>query len=249
LRAANEKLTNISLQKDAFLSQISHELRTPMTSIRAFSEILRDTGELSEAQLQRYSGVIHTEAIRLTRLLDDLLDLSVLENGQVTLNLQRGGLHDLLNQAVTTALAGAATPLAVRRDVTAEAVTLYTDMDRLSQVFINLIANAQKYCRADQPELTITVRQDEGQVLIDFVDNGDGIAVDAQALIFEKFSRISGVEGEGAGLGLAICREIMSRLGGDISYLAAVPGTAFRVSLPQANGTEKPVKVRLEAAK
>ena len=86
LREANDKLTALSVQKDAFLSQISHELRTPMTSIRSFTEILRDTEGLGQFEKTKYASIIHGETIRLTRLLDDLLDLSVLENGQVSLN-------------------------------------------------------------------------------------------------------------------------------------------------------------------
>ncbi len=101
LREANEKLTELSVQKDAFLSQISHELRTPMTSIRAFSEILMERGDVPAEELTRYASIIHDEAIRLTRLLDDLLDLSVLENGQVSLNWQKGNLHDVLDRAVS----------------------------------------------------------------------------------------------------------------------------------------------------
>ena len=81
LQETNRKLTQLSEQKDAFLSQVSHELRTPMTSIRAFSEILRDEGQLSAQDQHHYAGIIHDEALRLTRLLNDLLDLSVLENG------------------------------------------------------------------------------------------------------------------------------------------------------------------------
>ncbi|MGR3493406.1 MAG: histidine kinase dimerization/phospho-acceptor domain-containing protein, partial [Shimia sp.] len=99
LQTANAKLTALSEQKDAFLSQISHELRTPMTSIRAFSEILQEPG-LSAEDHARYAAVIHGEAIRLTRLLDDLLDLSVLENGQVTLDVSTGTVGDLLDQAI-----------------------------------------------------------------------------------------------------------------------------------------------------
>jgi signal transduction histidine kinase len=234
LRKANEKLTQLSLQKDSFLSQISHELRTPMTSIRSFSEILRDAKGMKAADKTRYASIIHSETIRLTRLLDDLLDLSVLENGQVTLNLRTGTLADVLDQAMITALAGAASPLKVTRNHVAEKVLLTSDLDRLAQVFINLIANAHKYCRADNPELTIQVHQTAQELHVDFVDNGDGIEPDAQAVIIEKFFRISGVEGEGAGLGLAICFEIMTRLGGTITYLPQVNGTAFRVSLPNS---------------
>ncbi len=231
LRAANESLTQISVQKDAFLSQISHELRTPMTSIRAFSEILRDSGGMDEAARQKYAGIIHSEAIRLTRLLDDLLDLSVLENGQVSLNLREGRLSDVIDQAIAAATA-AGTPLAIRRNPLAAAITLCTDLDRLVQVFINLIANAQKYCDAPRPELTIAVSVRRGRAIIDFVDNGKGVPRAQQEMIFQKFARVSDMKAGGAGLGLAICREIMARLGGTIAYLPGQGGGAFRVTLP-----------------
>ena len=229
LRAANEKLTLLSVQKDAFLSQISHELRTPMTSIRAFSEILRESGDLDVATRTKYSGIIHEEAERLTRLLDDLLDLSVLENAQVRLTLAEVRLRAILDRAVAATGAGGRLRL-VRRG--AEEVVLNTDMDRLSQVFINLISNAQKYCDAESPELTISAREMDGLLIVDFVDNGTGIAPDSQAVIFEKFSRIGHQQAGGAGLGLAICREIMARLGGSITYLPGQQGAGFRVTLP-----------------
>jgi hypothetical protein len=100
LREANEKLTQLSIQKDAFLSQISHELRTPMTSIRAFSEILMATDRMKTEERTRYSRIIHDESRRLTRLLDDLLDLSVLENGKVSLRLETLTLSDVIDRAV-----------------------------------------------------------------------------------------------------------------------------------------------------
>jgi hypothetical protein len=232
LREANRKLTQLSLQKDSFLSQISHELRTPMTSIRSFSEILRDGDALEPKEKTRYASIIYTETIRLTRLLDDLLDLSVLENGQVSLNEQRGSLGSVLDQAMTTAQATGLGPLDMLRDPHGERVTLETDLDRLAQVFINLMTNAQKYCTAPEPQLRIAVDATGPSLRIDFIDNGAGIDAGSHALIFEKFSRINGVGGDGAGLGLAICREIMTRLGGGISYLSDGPGTGFRVTLP-----------------
>ena len=100
LREANEKLLALSIQKDGFLSQISHELRTPMTSIRSFSEILMGGDAMDDAERHRYSSIIHDETIRLTRLLDDLLDLSVLENGQVTLHEREETLASILDRAV-----------------------------------------------------------------------------------------------------------------------------------------------------
>ncbi|MEM6305810.1 MAG: sensor histidine kinase [Pseudomonadota bacterium] len=251
LRSANDKLTELSLQKDSFLSQISHELRTPMTSIRSFSEILRDANALKDTDKKRYASIIHAEAIRLTRLLDDLLDLSVLESGQVSLNLQHGALGPVLDQAITTVLAGADNPIRIVRDVKAEAVMLRTDLDRLAQVFINLVSNAGKYCRADRPTLRITVRQLGGRFVVDFSDNGKGIAAPAQAAIFEKFYRVrseGGDDGEGAGLGLSICKEIMQRLDGDIAFLAGNPGAIFRVTLPPsaAQGAKPPLRNRPE---
>ncbi|WP_299678166.1 ATP-binding protein [uncultured Roseobacter sp.] len=234
LRDANNKLMQLSDQKDAFLSQISHELRTPMTSIRAFSEILRDTDGLGPMEKSKYANIIHVEAIRLTRLLDDLLDLSVLENGQVTLNQQSGRLVDLLDHAVATAEVSEARPITFRRRRLDETVTLHTDLDRLNQVFINLITNAQKYCSADAPELRIEVSRPGEAVVVDFIDNGSGIPPESRDVMFEKFNRIGAEDGSGAGLGLAICREIMARLGGDVRYLEGTGGTGFRVTLPQS---------------
>ncbi len=235
LREANEKLTALSVQKDAFLSQISHELRTPMTSIRAFSEILM-SGPMSEAEQTRFSTIIHDEAIRLTRLLDDLLDLSVLENGQVSMNWQNASLRDVLERALSaTGSIEGDRPLEIVRDPARENVSLVTDPDRLAQVFINLITNARKYCDAAAPRLTIAVR-DRGDVAwIDFTDNGAGIPRASRSVIFEKFSRLTDKsQAGGAGLGLAICREIMDKLGGSVAYLAGQEGAAFRVSLPLA---------------
>ncbi|WP_340241011.1 ATP-binding protein [Sulfitobacter pontiacus] len=234
LRRANDKLTQLSHQKDSFLSQISHELRTPMTSIRSFSEILRDAQGLGPEEKTRYASIIHSETIRLTRLLDDLLDLSVLENGEVSLNRQRGSLRDVLDQAVTTARAANTRAITIDRDLAGEEVMLETDLDRLVQVFINLITNAQKYCVADDPKLSIRAHRRGQRIIVDLIDNGAGIDVASQELIFEKFSRLPGQGGEGAGLGLAICREIIKRLQGDISYLTEVSGTGFRVELPLA---------------
>ncbi len=233
LRDANEKLTALSHQKDAFLSQISHELRTPMTSIRAFSEILRDSEALRPDERERYSGIIHGEALRLTRLLDDLLDLSVLENGQVTLNHEPGNLRDVIDRALLAAGLEEGADITVHRARAAEDVPLMTDTDRLAQVFINLATNARKYCDAARPELRIVVRAAGGRVSVDFIDNGSGIPRESQSVIFEKFSRLSDTRAAGgAGLGLAICREIVTNLGGTIGYLPGQGGAAFRVTLP-----------------
>ncbi|WP_406737063.1 ATP-binding protein [Thioclava sp. GXIMD4215] len=237
LRLANEKLTQISVQKDAFLGQISHELRTPMTSIRAFSEILMEP-DLPDEMRQSYAKIILEEARRLTRLLDDLLDLSVLEHRKVQLHIGLSNLHELLNRAVQSAAhSGNAAQCRIERDFPNEHVALFTDGDRLVQVFINLITNAQKYCDAEKPVLRIEVQRQDDQAQIDFVDNGAGIPKSAQDLIFEKFSRLTDMSrAGGAGLGLAICREILTNLGGRIDYLPGQGGAAFRVLIPLRRG-------------
>jgi len=233
LRDANEMLQKLSVQKDSFLSQISHELRTPMTSIRAFSEILMDE-EITGDERSRYARIIQDESIRLTRLLDDLLDLSVLENGQVNLDIQPGNLSELIDRALMSS--NSVQPgrvFAIHRRGPEEAITLHTDTGRLTQVFINILSNARKYCDAGQPQMIIDVRRNRGQVTVDFIDNGSGIPKKSQALIFEKFARLTDtLQAGGAGLGLAICREIMHNLGGDITYVPGQGGAAFRVVFP-----------------
>ncbi len=233
LREVNEKLTQLSVQKDAFLSQISHELRTPMTSIRAFSEILTE-GDIPAGMVADSGRIIHSEAVRLTRLLDDLLDLSVLENGTVQLNLDLAHLGKMLDRAVQAASqTRPEREFEIIRDPAAEEIHLLTDPDRLVQVFINLVSNARKYCDAEPGVLRIVVRQKGGRINIDFIDNGKGIPKESQRLIFEKFARLTDqMRAGGAGLGLAIVREIMANIGGSISYLPGQKGAAFRVTLP-----------------
>ncbi|MGB7319003.1 MAG: sensor histidine kinase [Planktotalea sp.] len=232
LRRANEKLTQLSVQKDGFLGQISHELRTPMTSIRSFSEILRDSDDMSAKDKARYAGIIHSETLRLTRLLDDLLDLSVLEAGRVSLNLSRKSLREIIDGSIASLGLMADDRFQIMRQKEREDVDIETDVDRLAQVFINVISNAYKYCDAEAPCLTIKVYQSETHVTVDFIDNGSVIDPKMRDVIFEKFSRVGQTKAGGAGLGLSICREIVSRLEGEILYLPGQGGTAFRVQLP-----------------
>ena len=230
LRRANDKLTALSQQKDAFLSQVSHELRTPMTSIRSFSEFLMED-RLDPDERARYSRIIHDESLRLTRLLDDLLDLAVLESGQIALNPREVQLDQLIDRAVASS---GVDGLVIRRDRAAETLNLTTDADRLVQVFINLISNARKYCDNSAPALDIRVENGDGDIRVDFIDNGTEISENDRPLIFEKFTRLSDQAAAGsAGLGLAICHEVMSRLGGAVAYLPGQAGAAFRVTLPR----------------
>jgi len=234
LRIANDKLTELSAQKDDFLSQVSHELRTPMTSIRSFSDILRSDDELSTTELQYFSSIINDESQRLTRLLDEILDLSFLESGRVKLNLTDTTLITVLRTALQSTqqptLNANATVLVEDPYID---TPITTDADRLSQVFINLITNAVKYSDKDAPRLKITCISDGEHLNITFLDNGPGIPKAEQNMIFEKFSKLSNATGSsGVGLGLAISQEIMRNLGGSLICLDSNAGAKFQVTLP-----------------
>ena len=234
LRRANAQLTRIGEQKDAFLSQVSHELRTPMTSIRSFAEILRSTDALEADQAARFTGIIHEESMRLTRLLDEILDLSVLESGRVALRRDRMEIATVLDQAIaSTAALTAQRGVRIHTDL-APGLAVDADVDRLAQVMINVISNAVKYGLGDPPEIRITSGFDADSVVLDIADNGPGIPRADQGRVFEKFARLgeSTLAGS-AGLGLPISREIMRNLGGDLELLARGPGATFRLRLPR----------------
>lgn len=234
LRAANQKLTELSDQKDAFLSQVSHELRTPMTSIRSFAEILRDSEKVETAQRARFSSIIHDESQRLTRLLDDILDLSFLENGQIMLNLEEVRLAHVIDRALAaTETLQTESNVTVIRDREVELIPVETDFDRLTQVFINLISNAIRHGCGEGGEIVIQTTQAGDAVHVDVSDRGPGVPADKIDLIFEKFARLSAKATAGsAGLGLPISRQIMLNLGGALDYLQRPAGSTFRVTTP-----------------
>ncbi len=236
LRAANAQLTEMGAQKDAFLSQVSHELRTPMTSIRSFSEILRDSDHLELPEAKRFLGIIQEESVRLTRLLDEILDLSHLESGHGQLPLAPVVLQDAIEKSLnaTGALleeAGVQVNLALPE----APVMVIANFDRLAQVFINLISNTVKYGRGENPTLAIGLTLSETLAIVSMVDNGPGIAPHDRKKVFEKFTRLSKATLAGsAGLGLPISREIMRNLKGDLILKPSRRGAEFEVSIPLA---------------
>ena len=234
LREANRKLTALSAQKDDFLSQVSHELRTPMTSIRSFSEILRDGTKLDGDKRRHFSSIIHQESIRLTRLLDEILDLSFLESGQVQLDIRHVELSEIINQAIAaTEPQLTSNSVKIERRLSQEKITISTDADRLGQVFINLISNSVKYGLSEQATITIKCSSNEKTVRIEFLDNGPGISAENAEQIFQKFSKFSSASKSGsAGLGLPISREIMKNLSGKLSHKKTAAGACFVIELP-----------------
>ena len=239
LREANERLKRLDSEKDDFLSQVSHEVRTPMTSIRSFSEILRGTPDLDPARASRYVGIIHEESMRLTRLLDSTLDLSLLERGEAPLEVAHLDPERAL-EASLEACQGIASARGVRIESgeRAHGVTVVANADRLSQVFINLISNAVKYNTSDGAWVRVTSRVRDGAYEVLVEDNGPGILPEERERVFSKFMRgwaHTQTHEKGAGLGLAISWQIMRRLGGSLSLESpGATGACFRVALPAA---------------
>ncbi|MFY8030234.1 MAG: sensor histidine kinase, partial [Devosia sp.] len=235
LEAANEQLRELDLQKDEFLSQVSHEVRTPMTSIRSFSEILLEEGKLKPEERQRFVTTIHDESLRLTKLLDQILDLSAMERGERGWENRPVEAEQALERAleVCGGLARQRSMQLVAGPRAARAL-VSGDSDRLCQVLINLISNAIKYNTAEAPLVEVRSAVRGKFYTVEVEDNGAGIAKADRNLIFEKFSRgaNSGTE-SGAGLGLAISRQIISRMDGTLELVAGKgSGACFRVRLP-----------------
>ncbi len=238
LREANERLRALDAQKDEFLSQVSHELRTPMTSIRSFSEILlSQDGDVSDAERERFVSIINDESLRLTRLLDEILDISRLEAG--TLSLPMGVVEpDGAISAALDTVAGVMrkSGVVVHREPVPDGVRVAANEDRLRQVLINLLSNAIKYNTAPAPEITVQPRTDGNEVTIDVIDNGGGVSRAEAATVFEKFARGSrAARDHGAGLGLTISRAIMRTMGGDLTLEFTGRDTSFfRLHLTRA---------------
>ncbi|RIK84955.1 MAG: sodium:solute symporter [Hyphomicrobiales bacterium] len=237
LEVANRQLRRVDQQKDEFLSQVSHEVRTPMTAIRAFSEILLTEADLDEESRRKFVNTIHKESLRLTSLLDEILDLSALERGERVWENRPIDAEESLDQAlhVCDALA-LRSGTAIRTGPRAASAPVLADPDRLGQVLINLISNAIKYNDADSPEVEIRSRVEGGDYIVEVADNGIGIPEEERPRIFEKFYR--GRLGEsapyaGAGLGLPISREIVTRMKGRLELVGGLErGACFRVTLP-----------------
>ncbi len=220
LRQANERLKELDRMKDEFISTVTHELRTPLTSIRSFSEILHDHRDLDEEQRQQFLMIIVRESERLTRLINQVLDLAKIESGSVRWAITAVDPREVIRDAViATGQLFNDKRMALHLDLPDAAPLIRTDRDRLMQVVINLLSNAVKFCEADRGEVTVRLDVLADGVEVCVSDNGPGIPEGAESIIFEKFQQVGDTmtaKPEGTGLGLAICRSIMSNLGGSI---------------------------------
>ena len=236
LRDVNERLRAVDVQKDEFLSQVSHELRTPMTSIRSFSEILMGDDQISPVRREHYVSIINDESIRLTRLLDEILDVNRLEGGSSNLKLAPVEIEKAITSALDT-VSGMTQSQGI--DVSFLPApgnpSVLADTDWLHQVLINILSNAVKYNDAEAPEIVVRTDLFAGVVRIDVADNGGGVSRENASGVFEKFARGNQTDSiYGAGLGLPISRAIMRAMNGDLTIeFNHDDSSYFRLSLPQ----------------
>ncbi len=242
LRQANEQLKSLDRLKDDFMSSVTHELRTPLTSIRALAELMRDDAEMDTVQRQQFVGIIVGEAERLSRLVNQVLDMAKIEAGHAEWHDDEVDMKALLEQAAGTM----AEPLRERGvrlvlDVPPRVQPLQADADRLMQVVLNLLSNAAKYAPRDTGCVVLSLKDREEGVEVEVQDNGPGIAPEQQSMVFEKFRQIAGdahYRPGGTGLGLPISRQIVTHLGGRMWLRStAEQGAVFGFSLPRHRPT------------
>ncbi|TPE46842.1 sensor histidine kinase [Amaricoccus solimangrovi] len=242
LRAANEQLLSLDHLKDDFMSSVTHELRTPLTSIRALSELMLDDPEMEAEQRGEFLGIIVSESERLTRLVNQVLDLAKIEAGH-------GEWHNAsvdLRALILDAARGVAELFRERGaelvlDLPASVPPLWADPDRLTQVMLNLLSNAAKFVPAEKGRVEVTLAEEGGNLVVSVRDNGPGVPPAERASVFEKFRQGGDAASRppGTGLGLPISRRIVDHFGGTM-WLDSEPGQgacfAFRLPLAPATG-------------
>ena len=237
MRSVNYEM-QIASRKTDFVSNVSHELKTPLTSIRMFSELLENSESFDAERTQKYSSVISKESARLTRLINRLLDFSRLDRGEMKLTFENVDLGDLVRETVDNYRHQIeAEGLEVEVDILPDVpVIVDADRDALSQVLLNLLTNAEKYAASGREVNVRLERPHEGKVALLVQDRGPGISKLHQRRIFEKFYRAdesisSGIEG--SGIGLALCHQIVEKHEGQISYSRRDGGgSCFAIELP-----------------
>ncbi len=237
LREANNRLRELDRLKDEFISTVTHELRTPLTSIRAFSEILLSNPDMEVEQRGKFLAIIVKESERLTRLINQVLDMAKIDSGRIDWHIADLDLRELIEDAVnSTRQLFNDKAVALHEELGDKPVIIAGDHDRLIQVIINLLSNAVKFCSDQGGEVTIQLYPLAHRWRITVIDNGPGIAADQHQLIFEKFHQVTDAHAgkpKGTGLGLPISQKIVEHHGGSI-WVESEPGqgATFIVDLP-----------------
>lgn len=223
--------TQIDRMKDEFIATVSHELKTPITTISGFLEMMI-TRPMERMEQLPLLELIHSETGRLGRLINDMLDLSKIQSNRLSLDLKRFRMDGLIKGCLKPFEMRHKTTHRFELSVEPTRAMVHADPDRISQVLVNFISNAVKY----SPEggvITLTARREDDAWSVEVKDQGIGIPQDALPHVFDRFYRVNENQTAGSGLGLYICKEIIQRHGGQIGARSQVDqGSTFWFSLP-----------------
>lgn len=213
--AMKEKAVQAIQRKNMFLSNMSHEVRTPLNAIVGFSAVLTDEDELFDDESRReFSEIIKVNSFQLLKLINDILDFSDFENDNITFNIRTHDAVKLCNEVVETVMASRKLEVEMRFDTDLSVLMLDTDDARLRQVLINLLVNAAKF--TEQGSIVLELKMaDAGTALFSVTDTGCGIPPEKQHLIFERFEKLNDFV-QGSGLGLSICQLIVKYMNGKL---------------------------------
>lgn len=213
--AMKEKAVQAIQRKNMFLSNMSHEVRTPLNAIVGFSAVLTDEDESFDDESRReFSEIIKVNSFQLLKLINDILDFSDFENDNITFNIRTHDAVKLCNEVVETVMASRKLEVEMRFDTDLSVLMLDTDDARLRQVLINLLVNATKF--TEQGSIVLELKMaDAGTALFSVTDTGCGIPPEKQHLIFERFEKLNDFVQE-SGLGLSICQLIVKYMNGKL---------------------------------
>jgi len=237
LRAALRQAEIANKMKAAFLAAMSHELKTPLNAVLGFSEIIRDEmlGPVGHPNYRDYAGDIHKSGTRLLSVINDVLDVSRLEGGLLTIDARPENVLDVADSAIKLARNIAQDHRPITIDVPSDMPPLLVDPRRLAQALGNLLANALKFTHVSG-EVRFAVRQVNGGVQLLVQDTGIGMAEETIAAALEPFSQLDGSLArrfEGAGLGLSIAKALAELHGGTLEIQSAIgEGTTVIIALP-----------------
>ena len=213
--AMKEKAVQAIQRKNMFLSNMSHQVRTPLNAIVGFSAVLTDEDESFDDESRReFSEIIKVNSFQLLKLINDILDFSDFENDNITFNIRTHDAVKLCNEVVETVMASRKLEVEMRFDTDLSVLMLDTDDARLRQVLINLLVNAAKF--TEQGSIVLELKMaDAGTALFSVTDTGCGIPPEKQHLIFERFEKLNDFV-QGSGLGLSICQLIVKYMNGKL---------------------------------
>ena len=214
LREAKDRAEESSRLKSAFLANMSHEIHTPLNAIVGFSDVLA-SGGISVDEQQGYVDIIKTNSDLLLRLINDILDVSRLEADRVTFTIEKCDVVPLCQQVLASVSQARKSENEFIFECDRESVDLRTDIQRLQQVIINLLSNADKFTRNGKITLKLEVDDEKRVATFSVSDTGTGIPLEKQKLVFERFEKLNEYV-QGTGLGLSICKLTVEKWGGEI---------------------------------